>query len=137
MSLGSLGSSQILLRTGSDHHLHFFCIFEKDYNDNIKSFSKSKWTGLKCTKTETNMIHSLRLKKGNILTIFVISLCRDLRADLHIGNNFFVINVTNFTTPFPQFHHFYNTHFSLIFDPPPTLSEIFSLFWPPPLKMMT
>ena len=25
----------------------FFCIFEKNYNDWIKSFSKSKWTGLK------------------------------------------------------------------------------------------
>jgi len=26
----------------------FFCIFEKKYNDWIKSFSKSKWTGLEC-----------------------------------------------------------------------------------------
>ena len=26
--------------------VNFFCIFEKNYNDWIKSFSKSKWTGL-------------------------------------------------------------------------------------------
>ena len=32
--------------TGSANTCNFFCIFEKNYNDWIKSFSKSKWTGL-------------------------------------------------------------------------------------------
>jgi hypothetical protein len=47
-------SSQIFLRTGSDHHLQFFCIFEKNYNNKIKSFSKSKWTGLKYDSAVSN-----------------------------------------------------------------------------------
>ena len=31
---------------------NFFCILEKKYNDWIKSFSKSKWTGLYATLTQ-------------------------------------------------------------------------------------
>ena len=44
----SVGSSafQKKLQQLDQPTLVFFCIFEKNYNDWIKSFSKSKWTGL-------------------------------------------------------------------------------------------
>ena len=54
-----MGSGQILLRTGSDHHLYFFCIFEKNYKDWIKcklSKSRTKWTGL---REERDVCHYL------------------------------------------------------------------------------
>ena len=54
----NMGSSQILLRTGSNHHLYFFAAFlKKRYNNRIKSFSKSKWTGLSYVYFTTLIIH--------------------------------------------------------------------------------
>ena len=44
---GSSAFQKNLQRLDQPTLVFFFCIFEKNYNDWIKSFSKSKWTGLR------------------------------------------------------------------------------------------
>ena len=57
----SVGSSAFQ-KNGSANTCNFFCIFEKNYNDWIKSFYKSNWTGLNTSPVHLNWdLESLHL----------------------------------------------------------------------------
>ena len=71
---GSYGFPKNFTTIGSDHQLWFFFAFFKKNYDRIKSFSKSKWTGLKKESQRVDL-HIISWKRSGCCSWFGVTSC--------------------------------------------------------------